>query len=105
MPTEVAGYSEIRNHLGAWGPVVRKFRGGIYSVLSSLVLTSAGMAVLLGSQNLWFVLPTSTALLVCLVLGLMKIQQDPSSDRFSRFVMGGMSGFSKPLGTVETERL
>lgn len=90
IPAEVAGYSEIRNHLASWGPVVRTFFGGIDSALSSLVVTSAAMAVLLRSQNLWFVLPTSAVLLVGLVLGLMKIQQDHSKDRYSRFVIGGL---------------
>jgi uncharacterized membrane protein len=126
IPAEVTGNSEIRNHLASWGRVVRKFFAGISSVLPSLVVTSAGMAVLLRSQNLWFVLPTSAVPLVFLVLGLMKIQHHPSKDRYSRFVMSGlvlvtalvltfkvvrpriaeMSAFSTPLGiSVGTERL
>jgi hypothetical protein len=90
IPAEVAGYLEIRDHLASWGPVVRKFFGGIYSVMFALIPTTAVMALLFGSQNSWFVFPTSAALLVCLVVAAMKTQQDPGTDRYSRLVVCGL---------------
>jgi hypothetical protein len=91
IPAEVAGYLEIRDHLASRGPVVRKFFGGMYFVLFALIATTPVMALLFGSQNFWFVFPTSAALLVCLVLAAMKTQQDPGTDRYSRLVVCGLA--------------
>lgn len=90
IPAEVAGYLEIRDHLASRGPVVRKFFGGMYFVLLALIATTV-MALLFGSQNFWFVFPTSAALLVCLVLAAMKTQQDPGTGRYSRLVVCGLA--------------
>ena len=57
----------------------------------ALIATTAAMALLFGSQNFWFVFPTSAALLVCPVLAAMKTQQDPGTDRYSRLVVCGLA--------------
>ena len=87
IPVEIAGYSDIRNHLASWGPIVTKFLGGTYL---SLVVATTAMVLLLRSQNFRFVLSAGSVLLVCIVLGLMKVQQDSGTDKYTRLVIGGL---------------